>query len=69
MQLFTIGLTKLNNNGTRIRDEDGSPLQTYTNNEITEYAKVWTGFRLQTGRGNIETKVGRKFIHGCRNQL
>ena len=60
MQLFTVGLTKLNNDGTPVRDENGVPVQTYTNNEITEYAKVWTGFRLQTVRGNIETKVGRK---------
>ena len=88
MQLFTIGLIKLNNDGTAVRDENGVPLHTYTNDEITEYAKVrilfshwattsalyltipvfvcfprkvWTGFRHQIGRGNIETKVQRKF--------
>lgn len=67
MQLFTIGLTKLNNDGTPVRDENGVPVQTYTNNEITEYAKVWTGFRLQAPRGNIETKVGRKFTCSRQN--
>lgn len=67
MQLFTIGLTKLNNDGTPVLDVDGVPLQTYTNNEITEYARVWTGFRRQDGRGNIETKVGRKFEFSSQN--
>ena len=43
-----------------MHDENGFPVQTYTNDEVTEYAKVWTGFGLQAGRGNIETKVGRK---------
>lgn len=41
-QLFTIGLTKLNNNGTPVTDENGTPLLTYTIDEIVEYAKVWT---------------------------
>lgn len=43
MQLFTIGLRKINIDGTPIIGSDGSPILTYTIDEITEYAKVWTG--------------------------
>lgn len=62
MQLFSIGLTKLQNDGTPVLNNDGVPVHTYTNDEITEYAKVWSGFRLQPMRGNIETRIGGRFI-------
>lgn len=53
MQLFSIGLYMLNDDGTR-QLEDGVPLRSYTNVDITEYAKVWTGFDRQVRRGNVE---------------
>ncbi len=43
MQLFTIGLWKLNVDGTRQLDGVGQPIQTYTNADITELARVFTG--------------------------
>ncbi|MEM7010586.1 MAG: DUF1800 family protein [Verrucomicrobiota bacterium] len=43
MQLFTIGLYELNPDGTRKTDGDGNFIPTYTNAEITEFAKVFTG--------------------------
>jgi uncharacterized protein (DUF1800 family) len=61
MQLFSIGLTKLNNDGTPVKDTNGVALRTYTNDEITEYARVWTGFRRHGARGNMETRVYRKY--------
>ncbi|RFC47746.1 MAG: hypothetical protein DUW69_001360 [Verrucomicrobia bacterium] len=42
-QLFSIGLYQLNANGTYQTDANGRPLETYTNNQITEFAKVFTG--------------------------
>jgi hypothetical protein len=54
MQLFSIGLYVLNNDGTR-KVEDGQFVRSYTNEDITEYAKVYTGFVRKVGRGNIET--------------
>lgn len=62
MQLFSIGLTKLNNDGTTKRDANGDTMLTYTNNEITEYARVWTGFRTAPGRGNIETAYSANYV-------
>lgn len=44
MQLFTIGLWKLNPDGTRVLDPAGAPVPTYDNTTIMEMAKVFTGF-------------------------
>lgn len=44
MQLFTIGLYMLNQDGSYITDSTGRPLETYTNDNISQFAKVFTGF-------------------------
>lgn len=43
MQLFSIGLWELNQDGTRRLDTNGLPIPTYDNNDITEFARVFTG--------------------------
>ncbi|MEO0899142.1 MAG: DUF1800 family protein [Bacteroidota bacterium] len=43
MQLFTIGLNELNNDGTLKLDAEGNTIPTYTNDDIQELAKVFTG--------------------------
>jgi len=43
MQLFSIGLFELNQDGTRQLDELGRPIPTYDNNDIKEFAKIFTG--------------------------
>ena len=43
MQLFTIGLYELNNDGTRKLDPSGDPIPTYGQDEIKEFAEVFTG--------------------------
>ncbi|GAA5167305.1 DUF1800 domain-containing protein [Viridibacterium curvum] len=43
MQLFTIGLQELNPDGT-LKLRNGEPIETYTNEDITGLAKVFTGF-------------------------
>ncbi|MGB1252760.1 MAG: DUF1800 domain-containing protein [Candidatus Promineifilaceae bacterium] len=43
MQLFTIGLFELNLDGSRKLDSNGDPIPTYTNRDITEFAKIFTG--------------------------
>lgn len=54
VQLFSLGLAKLHTNGTLQLDQNGKEMRTYTNKDITEYAKVYTGFRRRGMRGNIE---------------
>lgn len=43
MQLFSIGLWELNQDGTRRLDTNGLPIPTYDNGDITELARVFTG--------------------------
>ena len=43
MQLFSIGLFELNQNGTRKLDSQGKPIPTYHNEDIKEFAKIFTG--------------------------
>jgi len=54
MQLFSTGLVKLNLDGTPKVDSNGHPLLAYTNDEIMSFARIWTGFDYQQGRGNVE---------------
>ncbi len=48
MQLFTIGLYQLNLDGTQ-KLVQGKPLETYAQADITELAKVFTGWRFAAG--------------------
>ncbi|MGR3811821.1 DUF1800 domain-containing protein [Jiulongibacter sp. NS-SX5] len=43
MQLFSIGLFELNNDGTEKQDTNGNPIPTYDNDDIGGLAKVFTG--------------------------
>lgn len=66
-QLFTIGLVKLNDDGTAAGDPS-NPVLTYSNEDISEYARMWTGLVRQPRRGNIEDPVqaGRNQIDPMR---
>lgn len=54
MQLFSVGLWKLNDDGSVAQDKDGNPIATYTNEDILDFARLWTGFDDQSSRGNME---------------
>lgn len=43
MQLFSIGLFELNPDGTEKLSDAGQPIPTYDNNDIGEFAKIYTG--------------------------
>ncbi len=44
MQLFSVGLDELNDDGSTINDAMGNPVPTYDQNTIKEFAKVFTGY-------------------------
>ena len=46
MQLMTIGLSQLNADGTVKTGSDGQPLDTYTQDDVTNLARVFTGYDL-----------------------
>lgn len=55
MQLFTIGLWQLDDNGNQKRDTNGEPVATYTNEDIRSIASILTGFWLDKTRfGKID---------------
>lgn len=43
MQLFSIGLYELNQDGTRVQDSEGNDIPTYDNDDVAEFAKIYTG--------------------------
>jgi uncharacterized protein (DUF1800 family) len=44
MQLFTIGLVQLDADGTQRRDAQGRPLATYSQDDVTQLARIFTGW-------------------------
>ena len=70
MQLFTIGLWELNEDGTLELDSNGDAIPTYDNDDISEFAKVFTGMRRPQSRGpntNIE-ELSNNYIDPMRVQ-
>merc|ERR1712232_189391 len=55
LQLFSVGPCKLNIDGSLVIGKDGCT-PTYTNDDIAEYARAWTGFTPRALRGNIEAE-------------
>jgi uncharacterized protein (DUF1800 family) len=51
MQLFTIGLTQLNPDGTPLLDVNGNPLPTYSQAVVTNTARALTGWTYPTAPG------------------
>jgi uncharacterized protein (DUF1800 family) len=51
MQLFSIGLWKLNLDGTQVLDASGNPIPTYGLTEINGFARVFTGWTYPTAPG------------------
>ena len=54
MQLYTIGLHELNDDGTEKRDKFGRVIRTYTNEDIMSNARLFTGWDYTSRRGNTE---------------
>ena len=45
LQLFTLGVVKLNADGSTVRDNRGRPVQTYSQRDVDELARALTGWR------------------------
>lgn len=53
MQLFSIGLLQLNLDGTPKLGSNGQPLETYTQNDVSNLARVFTGYELDESAGRF----------------
>ncbi len=62
MQLFTIGLVQLNLDGTEKRDASGNKIETYTNVDVTNIARVFTGWDFDTTQGASTVVTGNRTI-------
>jgi uncharacterized protein (DUF1800 family) len=54
MQLFTIGLVQLNPDGTEKRDAQGQKIESYTQDDVTNLARVFTGYDFDMSQ-NVNT--------------
>ena len=60
MQLFTIGLVQLNRDGTPKLDAAGKPMDTYSQDTVTNLARVFTGWNLDTRRDDVGPEFVRR---------
>lgn len=60
MQLFTIGLFKLNQDGTLQLDANGNAIPTYTQDQVQAFAKAYTGWTYATSSGGTPTTFPEK---------
>ncbi|MDO8249091.1 MAG: DUF1800 domain-containing protein [Rhodoferax sp.] len=59
MQLFTIGLNQLKPDGTVKVDASGNPIETYTQSDVSNLARVLTGYDFDTSDGVRITVTGK----------
>ena len=60
MQLFTIGLEELNIDGSKKLDSNGKTIPTYTQDDVVELSKVFTGWDFQARGINRYGSIGKK---------
>jgi uncharacterized protein (DUF1800 family) len=66
MQLFCLGLEHLHPDGSLVLDAAGNPIKTYSNEDVSELARLWTGLSRQEKRGNIEDNDDKNQIDPMR---
>ena len=65
MQLFTLGLVELNQDGSEVLDAEGEAIEIYDNDDITELAKVFTGLWWDSSVSpTFQGGVGRPSVVG-----
>jgi len=56
MQLFTLGLYQLNQDGTQQLDGSGNPIPSYTQAQVQAFAKAYTGWTYASATGGTPAK-------------
>ncbi len=64
MQLFTLGLYKLNPDGTT---QGTTPVETYTQDDVSGLARVFTGFTLDSNDSTTPDRLRRPLIQQAQN--
>ncbi len=58
MQLFTLGLYQLNPDGSEMKDGSGKSIDSYSQSDVTNLARIFTGYNFDTSDG-VRTTVTR----------
>ena len=61
MQLFTLGLYQLNLDGSEKLDGNGKKIETYTQSDVTNLARVFTGYDFDAPASERITPVGQTY--------
>lgn len=61
MQLFSIGLYELNPDGTEKKGPDGKPIETYVQSDVTNLARVFTGYDHDMSRVQYKKVAWQNF--------
>jgi uncharacterized protein (DUF1800 family) len=64
MQLFTLGLSQLNADGTPKLDGSGNPIPTYTQDDVMALGRAFTGWTFPTKSGQTLSKHNPEFYGG-----
>jgi uncharacterized protein (DUF1800 family) len=64
MQLFTLGLTQLNPDGSAVVDQNGIPVATYNQAVVTNMAKALTGWTYPTAPGATAKRANPPYYFG-----
>lgn len=64
MQLITLGLNKLNDDGTPVLSA-GRPLDTYTQDDVSGLARVFTGFVIDSADTTVPDRLRRPLIQNA----
>lgn len=64
MQLFTLGLNKLNPDGTPVLDASGNPIPTYTQNDVMDLGRAFTGWTFPTQPGKAQQNNNPPYYGG-----
>jgi len=64
MQLFTIGLNQLNQDGSLKLDAEGQPIPTYDQNTLREVARALTGWTYPTKPGQTPSSNNQEYFTG-----
>jgi uncharacterized protein (DUF1800 family) len=64
MQLFTIGLVKLNSDGS-VQTANGAPIETYGQDDITGLARIFTGWNLDSADNSTPDRLRRPMVNNA----
>ena len=63
MQLLSIGLVQLNLDGSAVRDANGTPKETYTQSDISNLARVFTGWDFDGGSATDPAFMNKPMVN------